>query len=131
MTEIIKLFQGATSDVKLVRPEMPSLPDALDGNWNCKYSVLDCDDAVVVAATAVTDKTTDTNGQERYVVAVTPTQSATLTVPAGEPWLDYTWVIQLENTTTTPPYNKEHAITLRVRRQGIPPLTAGPAPAPL
>ena len=120
MKEIIELFQGDTSEVKLVRPDMPSLDAALDGNWTCKQSVLDCDGSVVIAVATVTDKTTDENGDERFVVAVKPVDSTTLTVPDDEPYQDYTWIIQLENTTTTPPYRKEHMMTLRIRAQGIP-----------
>ena len=120
MTEIIEMFQGATSDVKLVRPDMPGLPDALDGNWVCKYSVLDCDGEVAVAAKIVTEKTVDENNKDRFVVAVLPAESAILEVDDNEPYVDYRWSIQLENTTTTPPYNKEHSITLRVKAQGIP-----------
>ncbi|MBL4781783.1 MAG: hypothetical protein JKX92_06030 [Porticoccaceae bacterium] len=120
MREIIELFQGDTSGVKLTRPDMPGVTDALDGNWICQQAVLDCEGVVVVAVATVADKTTDAQGKERFVVAVSPSDSATLAVPNGEPYQDYTWVIQLENPTTTPPYNKEHMMTLRIRAQGIP-----------
>ena len=120
MLEVISLYQGETSTVKWARPELPSLADVLDANWNCQQAVLDCDGVVVIAASTVADKTTDEQGKERFVVAVSPSDSATLTVPDGEPYQDYLWVIQLENTGTTPPYNKEHMMTLRIRAQGIP-----------
>lgn len=120
MIEIIELFQGDTSAVKLVRPDMPGLADALDGNWVCQQAVLDCAGNTVVAAASVVDISTDELGKERFVVAVSPADSATLTVSDGEPYEDYTWVIQLGNPTTTPPYNKEHRMTLRTRVQGIP-----------
>lgn len=120
MTEILDLIQGNTSEVKLVRPGFPGLADLLDGNWTCVQAVLDCSGATVVTAAAVTDKTLDEFGKEAFVVAVSPADSATLTVPATEPYLDYTWMIELENPTTVPPYRKEHHITLRVRTQGIP-----------
>jgi len=119
MTEVIELIQGNTSDVKLVRPDIPGLDDALDGNWTCQQSVMDCDRTAVVEASDVTDKTTDEFGKERFVVAVSYTDSDTLTVPAGEPYFDYTWMIELNNPNTVPPYRKEHHITLRVRNQGI------------
>lgn len=120
MSQIIKIARGDTSDVMLTRPDVPGLANALDVNWVCKQSVLDCDGVVVVAAAVVTSKSVDEHGHERFVVAVEPADSDLLTVPAGEPYMEYDWVIQLENTTTTPPYNKEHRITLRVREQGIP-----------
>jgi hypothetical protein len=120
MTEVIELIQGDTSDVKLVRPDFPGLAAALDANWLCQQGVTDCAGALVVAMAPVAVKTADEYGKERFIVAVSPTDSATLAVPAGEPYQDYTWVIELSNTTTVPSYNKEHHITLRVSNQGSP-----------
>jgi len=119
MQQIINLYQGDTSDVKLVRPDFPGLTNALDGNWLCQQAVMDCAGVVVVGASTVSAKTTDDNGKERFVVAVSPTDSATLSVAAGEPYQEYTWLIELSNPTTIPPYKKEHHTTLRVFSQGI------------
>jgi hypothetical protein len=119
MREVIELVQGNTSDVKLTRPDFPDLPDALDENWVCQQAVMDCAGALVVGLSTVSDKALDEFDKQRFVVAVSPTDSATLSVAAGEPYQEYTWLIELSNTTTTPPYKKEHHITLRVYSQGI------------
>lgn len=119
MKEVIELIQGNASDVKLVRPGFPGLDDALDENWVCQQAVRDCAGALVIGLSTVSDKTLDEFDKERFVVAVSPTDSATLSVAAGEPYQEYTWLIELSNPTTTPPYKKEHHITLRVYSQGI------------
>lgn len=117
MAEIIEHVVGKTSDIKLLRPQLPGLTDALDGNWVCKQRVLHPDGTEVVAEQAITDKYTDADSQEWFMAAVKPADSASMVV-AGE-YVDYRWFIQLENATTTPPYKREEEVTLRTRERGI------------
>ena len=117
--EIIEVYQGDLTKIKNVRPTFPSLPGVLDANWKCYVSVNDCDGNNVVADREVTNKVTDANSRERFVCAIHPSETESLEVATGEEYQDSDWVIQVENLSTTPPYSKEHHITLRVKPQGI------------
>jgi hypothetical protein len=118
--EVIELFVGDLTPIKNARPEFPGVPDALDASWVCKTSVVDCGNVEVVASRTVTDKMTDSNNKERFTVSIYPTETELLTVPDGEDYVDYYWIIEIKNSTTVPAYSREVRITLRVRRQGIP-----------
>jgi hypothetical protein len=117
MSEIIDHVVGDTSDIKLIRPQIPDLPATLDGNWVCTQRVLNPDGTEAIAEQAITDKYTDSDSQQWYMAAVKPADSAGLTV--ADDYVDYQWHIQLVNATTTPPYKRELKITLRTRSQGV------------
>ncbi len=117
MAEIIDHVVGDVSDIKLIRPQLPGLPLALDGNWACKQRVLNPDGSEAIAEQTITDKYTNAASQEWFVAAIKPVDSASLTVTGGH--VDYRWYIQIENATTTPPYKRELQITLRTRDQGV------------
>ena len=118
--EMIELFVGDLTPIKNVRPEFPGVPNALDASWICNTSVVDCNNDVLVASRAVTDKVTDTNSKDRFSVSIFAAETALLTLPEGEDYVDYYWIIEITNGTTVPPFAREARITLRVRQQGIP-----------
>jgi len=117
--EIVEVYQGDLSAIRNARPSIEGLDDVLDANWECYVRVIDRDNNAVVAKREITDKMTDTASKERFVAAILPTETAEILVPTGRNSEDYIWIIQLENSTLTPPWVKEHQITLRVRRQGL------------
>jgi hypothetical protein len=117
--EEIDVFRGDLSDIKNVRPGIDGYPTTLPGTAVCKIKVIDQDGTEVVAERTVTDKMTDTDGNERFVAAILPSETTSITLPTGEASHDYTWIIEIADTNTTPPFNKEHHITLRVFEQGI------------
>tara|TARA_R110002072_G_scaffold298960_1_gene473700 strand:+ start:14617 stop:14982 length:366 start_codon:yes stop_codon:yes gene_type:complete len=118
--EVIELFVGDLTPIKNVRPDFPGVEDLLDVNWVCQTSVVDCDNAEVVAPRGVTGKTVDSSGRERFSVSIFAAETALLTIPEGEGYVDYYWIIEITNATTVPPFAREARITLRVRAQGIP-----------
>jgi hypothetical protein len=117
MAEIIEHVVGDTSDIKLLRPQLPDLPAVLDGNWVCKQRVLNPDGTELIAEQTITDKYTDSDSQEWFIAAVKPADSATMAVTGD--YVDYQWFIQIENATTTPSYKRELMATLRTRKQGV------------
>lgn len=104
---------GDTSDFIYIRPL--GLDGAvIDGNWSCSQVVKDLDENVVIAEAAVTTKSTDTT---EFKCFLTPTQTANLQ-PSGK-YQEYTWMIQLSNSTLTPPIVRETHIRIGVYRQGV------------
>ena len=118
-SEIIEVFAGDLTPIKNARPDFPGVSDSLDAAWICTTSVVDCDNEEVIANRVVTTKMTDAYGRERFTVSIFPAETALLTVPEGEDYVDYNWIIEITNATTIPEYSKEARFTLRVRRQGI------------
>lgn len=117
MAEIINHVVGDVSDIKLIRPQLPGLGNLLDSNWVCKQRVLDAAGTQVIAEQTITDKYTDADGQQWFMAAVKPSDSEDLTVTGD--YVDYSWYIQVANTTTTPPYKRELLVTLRTKKQGV------------
>lgn len=113
------IYQGDTGPI--IRPRPTVLDDGvvLDVNWTCSTAVNDADGVEVIAKRAVTDKTVD---NLRFVAALTPTETNLLLVDDSENYRSYTQVIEVINTTLTPPFNIEEHYTLKVTPQGIDPV---------
>lgn len=109
----ITLYAGDTSDYIYVSPSTLA-GAAMDVNWTCSACVIDRAGAKTIADFVITEQTGD--GTE-FVCYLTPTQTATLTVSGT--YTDYNFVIQVVNTTTTPPYKKEAQYSLRVYEGNI------------
>lgn len=110
----IQLTQGDTSTIQKVRPAQLDAGVALDANWICKTVLLDQNFEAVFPVRIVTDKTAD---QTRFIVAIQPEDTAGVTLSKNGEL--FTWVIQLTNSTTIPPFTKEVHIPVNINRQGI------------
>lgn len=110
-----KIYQGDTGPILKPRPSVIDTGDVIDATWHCYLGVNDADGVEVIARTEITDKTAD---DMRWICALTPAQTATI-----PPLLDtpYNMVIEVTNTTTTPPFNIEKHYGLEVRDQGLTP----------
>lgn len=107
---IQKVYIGDLTDLVYLAPSV--LEGAtIDSNWSCTQRVVDPNGVEVIASTAVTEKSTDNT---EFKVYLTPTQTGAFTTTG-----DYTWYIQLSNSTLTPPFVKETHLVLRVSDQGI------------
>lgn len=113
------IYQGDTGPI--IRPRPTVLDDGvvLDINWSCFTAVNDADGTPVIARRAVTDKTDD---NLRFIAALTPTETNLLEVEDSESYRPYTQIIEVINTTLTPPFNIEEHYTLKVTPQGIDPV---------
>lgn len=105
------IFQGDHSPVYRCRPT--ALPDGqpINGSWKCHIGVTDENDRVVMAKREVTAKTSD---GLRWLAALTPAETGALA-----PGAYYNMVIEVSNTTTTPPFNKEKRVQFKLLHQGI------------
>jgi hypothetical protein len=110
----IHVRQGDTSDIQKVRPTQLTDGAAMDANWTCKTVLLDQSFTPVFTARNVTDKTDD---ETRFIVALNPDDTAGVTLSKNGEL--FTWVIQLTNTTTIPPFNKEIHLPVNILKQGI------------
>ena len=113
------IYQGDTGPIIRPRPSVLADDVVLDSNWKCYTAVNDTDGAVVVAKREVTDKTAD---NLRFVAGLTPTETNLLLVDDSEEYRPYTQIIEVLNTTLTPPFNIESHYTLKVTPQGIDPV---------
>lgn len=107
VNKIVSVAQGDTTTALKPRPGSLGESDIIDGNWSCHTKVLSPSGTVLIDR-AITEKTSDAM---RFVVALTPAETAALAVDT------YTWIIELSNSTTTPPYNVEVSYTLAVEPQ--------------
>ena len=106
--------QGNSSPVVNVVPKSEGDPIVMDGNWTCSTKVVDCDGNEVMATRDVPVKNA---GDTAFLAGLTSAETATL--DAAQPYTTYSWLVQLENLTLTPPYVVEDEIILKVIPQGI------------
>jgi len=105
---IFKIHRGNTTDVVYVRPSV--LDGAtIDANWSCKTAVVNTAGDVLVDTTTITAKSAD---DTEFKVYLTPTQTNALNPDSG--YQEYIWVVQLENTTLTPPIKRDIQFRLGV-----------------
>lgn len=81
----------------------------LDGSWSCRMVVsVELGEGTPLIDRPVTDKTDDNRSFRCFI---SPTESTGL---IGT----YSWTIQIENLSISPPYRKETHIDLSVTKQG-------------
>lgn len=106
---LIEVIQGNTSRIIKAAPKVDGARPQLDENWVCRTALLD-EEGIAIFTRGVTNKTQD---NQRFLVALTPTETA-LCAPGT-----YTWVIEISNSTTEPPFNVERDYPLRVKPQKL------------
>ena len=114
--KLSKIYLGDTGPVLQPRPTVLDDGVPLDANWTCHIAANYADGTVAIASTEVTDKTAD---NLRWIAALTPTQTATLTIPVGEAFIVIDHVLEIVNLTLTPVFRKEVHHRLPVCAQGI------------
>lgn len=107
INKIVPVAQGDTTTALKPRPGSLGEAETIDGTWACHTKVLSPSGTALIDR-AITEKTSDSM---RFVVSLTPAETAALAVET------YTWIIELSNTTTVPPYNVEVNYTLAVEPQ--------------
>lgn len=105
--KIVSVAQGDITTALKPRPGSLGEADIIDANWTCHTKVLSPNGTILIER-AVTEKTID---NLRFVVNLTPAETTTLPVET------YSWVIEISNSTTVPPYNIEQRYTLAVEPQ--------------
>lgn len=100
-TDVLSPFSKGDTDVNNVLS---------NGTWVCKSAVVKFLGDTPILLKTVTDKSTDDKG---YNVYLDPSETATL--PVGK----YIWVSQITNSSSSPVYNKEYRVILKVTEQGI------------
>jgi hypothetical protein len=110
------IFKGNTGPVIPLRPLILGEKQDLDVNWTCQIALLDSSAVPVVAARAVTTKNQD---NQAFLAALTPAETASVTLDVGKDFTSFTQVMVVENTTTTPPYKVERRVTLQIKPEGI------------
>lgn len=108
-----RIRQGDTL-VWLARPGTLNEGDPIDANWDCKAGVFTRDGVPLIPAAVFTDKYTDADGNEHFIVAFA--SSDTTPLPLGESVL----VIELANENSVPSYEQETHVQLTVDAQFIP-----------
>ena len=107
------LIRQGESLVWLARPNTLATAEAIDGNWTCHAGLYDSAGAEAVAAFQVSDKHT-LSGDEYFLVALTPAQTAPLAVG------DYVLAIDVRNSTVTPQYAQETPVEVQIVAQKLP-----------
>lgn len=116
ISELSAIYKGDTSPILQPRPTVLADATVLDADWHCYIAANYKDGTEAVASREVTDKTSD---DLRWIAALTPTETDTIVFPGGLKTIDIILVIEVINTTTIPPFNKETHYTLPVCTQGI------------
>jgi hypothetical protein len=125
MKSVFEVYQGDLTDYIYVRPGPLNAGDPIGANWTCQVAVLNNSDAEELAARAVTDKSTveienedgSKTNEECFVCYLLPSETAILSEDTDNNF--HTWVIEIKNATTSPPFNLEKHIFLKVNKQGI------------
>ncbi len=112
MGTLVTVKQEDTSDTIQASPfaENEAIANLSDSGWVCRQAVLTKDGKNIVIEGDVTIK----DSTDMYF-------EATL-APNDTRQLDnrqYKWIIEVENTTVTPPYRKEHEVDLDVEKHSI------------
>ena len=114
--ELSSIYKGDTSPIFQPRPTVLDDNVILDAEWHCYIAANYKDGEIAIAKREVVDKTSD---NLRWIAALTPTETETIVFPGDLKTIDITLVIEVTNTTTTPPFNKEIHYTLPICTQGI------------
>lgn len=104
--ELFTIASGDVTDFIYVRPSVLE-GGVIDANWTCSTHVIDDRDNIVVASTAITEKSGDNT---EFKVYLTGAQTAALG-NNGPRVTEYTWIITMENTVLSPQQHR----TLRLR----------------
>ena len=111
------IFQGNTGPVLKPRPSVLDDVTVLDADWHCYIAANNADGTVAIASREVTDKTVD---NLRWIAALTPAETETLTVNAEDESVGYKVIIKVVNATTTPSFEVDYEYILFVKPQGMP-----------
>ena len=110
------IYHGNTGPILQPRPTVLDDGVVLDANWTCYIGANYEDGAEAVAKTEVTMKTAD---GLRFVAALTPTQTESLTLPPGLDCINIDLIIEVANSVLVPPFKVEAHYTLPVLQQGM------------
>lgn len=114
MTAPMSLFQGDSSELLQVRPNIADPAEVISGDWVCTTKLVDVDKNEIVAARTETTKTDD---ELHFVVSLSPTDTEAVTV--GDLPVRVYWVIQMTNNVLSPAYNREKHLPVIVKKQAI------------
>lgn len=98
----------------LARPNTLPRGESIGGDWSCRAGVYSPGAAEEIAPFNVSTKGLHTDGEEYFVVTITPTQMAELSVGTHQ------LAIEIRNPQSIPVYENESVIEVRVESQLIP-----------
>jgi len=121
-----EVFRGDTSSILYVRPGALEVGEVIDSNWTCYVGVVNYLNTVEVAHREVTEIVTvpvrdcDTNiisDEQCFMCYLTPTETLLLTTDVTS--TNHISVVEVINSTVTPPFNKEYHTDLFVKEQAL------------
>ncbi len=99
----------------LVRPNALASGVSIDGSWSCRAGVYKLESGVEeVAPFVVSQKVTHEDGEEYFLVVISPAQTAALAVDK------YNLAIEVRNPSTFPVYEKESVVPFILAPQLMP-----------
>lgn len=114
MSNIQSLFQGDSSSLIAVRPDLKNPTDVINSDWVCKTTLLSADKSVIIPTRVETTKSDD---GLTWIVGLSPSDTAQVVVNGK--FEKCKWIIQVENLTLSPAYRREKHIQVNVKKQGI------------
>lgn len=110
------ITQGETGPIIRPRPSAIDTGVTLDANWICRTAVNDLDGESVIAPRVITTMTDDAL---YFELALTPTETESLTVASGDLSTNYVQVVEISNATLFPIFNVEEEYIIKVKKAGI------------
>ena len=111
------LKQGETGPIIRVRPSVLEDGSVIDGNWTCRTSVNDKDGNQIIAPRAITTKTDD---NLYFKLALSPTETESLSIATGADYTLYDQIVEIVNSVLSPKFNVEEDYELKIKPGGIP-----------
>lgn len=113
----ISLFQGDSSDLFRIRPNIADPAAEISDDWVCKTSLLSSNGEQVIAPRVESVKSDD---GLVWLIGLSPEDTALVTVDPKFRYTQCTYVIEVSNSILEPAYRKEKHIRVNVKKQGIP-----------
>lgn len=114
MIKPVSFYQGDSSPILMVRPDVIDPTQPLSADWVCKESLVGEDNTVFIPPRIVTEKNDEGT---HWVLCLTPED--TVLVDVVKNFTRCKWVIQVSNEALTKPYSKELHKPLNIKKQGI------------
>lgn len=99
--------------IYLARPNTLADSVGIDSNWTCQVGIYTMQGVEVLASAPVTEKYTHTDGNEYFLVVITPTQTAAISRGT------YYLAVEIDNSTISPIYSQESHLLFQILPQFI------------
>jgi len=109
-----EIYEGDSSPIVYVRPNITDPTAVISADWSCKVSLIGPDGIVIVPARVSSAKSTD---NLHFAIQLSPTETDMVNVKNLP--ITCQWIVQIENSLLTPAYSRERQIVLIVKKKGI------------